>query len=101
MLLDAWKAGADAAEIHRRSFAGEFDPGTPLDLRLPAEADDAKAGQLVWLPRRRESAAALVHVLAHRAQIAAGEDREAGERGLGRLVVSALTACSTPSTPSW
>ena len=47
MLLDAWKAGADAAEIHRRSFAGEFDPGTPLDLRLPAEADDAKAGRLL------------------------------------------------------
>ena len=47
MLLDAWKSGADAAEIHRRSFAGEFDPRTPLDLRLPAEADDAKAGQLV------------------------------------------------------
>lgn len=47
MLLDAWKAGADAAEIHRRSFAGEFDPGTPLDLRLPPEADDARAGQLV------------------------------------------------------
>ena len=47
MLLDAWKSGADAAEIHRRSFAGEFDPGTPLDLRLPAEADDAKAGRLL------------------------------------------------------
>lgn len=39
MLLDAWKSGADAAEIHRRSFAGEFDPRTPLDLRLPAEGD--------------------------------------------------------------
>jgi catechol 2,3-dioxygenase len=39
-LLEAWKAGADAAELHRRSFAGEFDPGTPLDLRLPAPAED-------------------------------------------------------------
>ncbi|MDQ6773935.1 MAG: VOC family protein [Candidatus Dormibacteraeota bacterium] len=34
-LLAAWRAGADAAELHRRSFAGEFDPRTPLDLRLP------------------------------------------------------------------
>lgn len=43
LLFEAWKAGADAAELHRRSFAGEFDPGTPLDLRLPNEADDTKA----------------------------------------------------------
>lgn len=35
-LVAAWKDGADAAELHRRSFSGEFDPGTPLDLRLPA-----------------------------------------------------------------
>lgn len=34
-LTRAWKAGADAAELHRRGYAGEFDPGTPLDLRLP------------------------------------------------------------------
>ena len=34
-LLDAWRAGGDAAALHRRSFAGEFDPGTPLDLRMP------------------------------------------------------------------
>ncbi len=34
----AWRAGADTAELHRRSFAGEFDPGTPLDLRLPTGA---------------------------------------------------------------
>ncbi|WP_434004168.1 VOC family protein [Candidatus Dormibacter sp.] len=34
----AWRAGADAAELHRRSYAGEFDPGTPLDLRLPTGA---------------------------------------------------------------
>jgi catechol-2,3-dioxygenase len=34
MLLAAWKEGADAAELHRRGFAGEFDPGTPLDLRV-------------------------------------------------------------------
>jgi catechol 2,3-dioxygenase len=42
LLLEAWKAGADAAELHRRSFSGEFDPGTPLDLRLPPAADDTK-----------------------------------------------------------
>jgi catechol 2,3-dioxygenase len=36
-LLAAWRATGDAAELHRRSFAGEFDPGTPLDLRLPPE----------------------------------------------------------------
>jgi catechol 2,3-dioxygenase len=42
-LLEAWKAGADQAELHRRSFSGEFDPGTPLDLRLPGPAQDAPA----------------------------------------------------------
>jgi catechol-2,3-dioxygenase len=42
-LLAAWKAGADAAELHRRGFAGEFDPGTPLDLRLPDPGDQAAA----------------------------------------------------------
>lgn len=36
LLYQAWKDGADSAELHRRSFAGEFDPGTPLDLRLPS-----------------------------------------------------------------
>ena len=36
-LWQAWQAGADGPELHRRSFAGEFDPGTPLDLRLPTE----------------------------------------------------------------
>lgn len=34
-LLAAWRESGDAAELHRRSFAGEFDPGTPLDLMLP------------------------------------------------------------------
>ncbi len=34
-LLAAWRAGADVGELHRRGYAGEFDPGTPLDLRLP------------------------------------------------------------------
>lgn len=34
-LLAAWRAGADAGELHRRGYAGEFDPGTLLDLRLP------------------------------------------------------------------
>lgn len=36
-MLLAWRSGADAAELHRRSYAGEFDPGTPLDLRLPPD----------------------------------------------------------------
>ncbi|MFZ0214569.1 MAG: VOC family protein [Candidatus Dormiibacterota bacterium] len=41
-MLAAWRAGTDAAELHRRSFAGELDPGVPLDLRLPT--GDAWAG---------------------------------------------------------
>ena len=40
-MLAAWHDGIGTEELHRRSFGGEFDPGTPLDLRLPAEADDA------------------------------------------------------------
>jgi catechol-2,3-dioxygenase len=36
-LLAAWRETGDAAAIHARSFAGDFDPGTPLDLRLPDE----------------------------------------------------------------
>ncbi|MGI8711999.1 MAG: VOC family protein [Solirubrobacteraceae bacterium] len=36
-LLAAWRELGDAAELHRRSFAGDFDPGGPLDLRLPPE----------------------------------------------------------------
>lgn len=38
-LLAPWQSLGDAAELHRSSFAGEFDPGTPLDLRLPAAND--------------------------------------------------------------
>jgi catechol-2,3-dioxygenase len=36
LLVAARDAGATADELHRRAYAGEFDPGTPLDLRLPA-----------------------------------------------------------------
>lgn len=36
-VLDAWRQGTGAAELHRRSFSGAFDPGTPLDLRLPPD----------------------------------------------------------------
>ena len=36
-LLGAWRATPDVAEVHRRSFAGEFDPGTPLDLHMPPD----------------------------------------------------------------
>ena len=35
LLLAARDAGADADECHRRAYAGEFDTGAPLDLRLP------------------------------------------------------------------
>jgi catechol 2,3-dioxygenase len=34
-MLTARAEGADAHEIHRRGYAGEFDPGKDLDLRLP------------------------------------------------------------------
>lgn len=44
-LVAAWRDGADAAELHRRGFAGEFDPGTPLDLRLPAPEEPASPEQ--------------------------------------------------------
>ncbi|HTU30821.1 MAG TPA: VOC family protein [Solirubrobacteraceae bacterium] len=34
-LAAAWRELDDPAELHRRSYAGEFDPGTLPDLRLP------------------------------------------------------------------
>ncbi len=35
-MLEALRSGADATELHRRGYVErEFDPGTPLDLRLP------------------------------------------------------------------
>jgi catechol-2,3-dioxygenase len=34
-LVVARDGGADADEIHRRAYAGEFEPAAPLDLRLP------------------------------------------------------------------
>lgn len=34
-LVAARDAGITAGEIHRRAYAGEFTPDTPLDLRLP------------------------------------------------------------------
>lgn len=34
-LIAAREAGASLDEIHRRAYAGEFKPDTPLDLRLP------------------------------------------------------------------
>lgn len=37
-LVAARAAGASAKEIHRRTYAGEFDPGTALDLRLPIDS---------------------------------------------------------------
>jgi catechol 2,3-dioxygenase len=35
-LLAAWRDGVSAEEVHRRAYAGEFEPTEPLDLRLPA-----------------------------------------------------------------
>lgn len=32
-LVDAWHAGADLDELHRRAYAGEFPPTTEPDLR--------------------------------------------------------------------
>ncbi len=40
-MLAAWRDGTGAAELHERAFAGAFDPGTPLDLRLPPEPSSA------------------------------------------------------------
>jgi catechol-2,3-dioxygenase len=34
-MVAARGAGASPDELHRRAYAGEFDPGTPLDARLP------------------------------------------------------------------
>jgi catechol-2,3-dioxygenase len=34
-LVSAREAGADAAELHRRAYAGEFATSAPLDLRFP------------------------------------------------------------------
>lgn len=36
-MLAAWRSDGDAADLHRRAYAGEFDPGTRLDLRLPPD----------------------------------------------------------------
>jgi catechol-2,3-dioxygenase len=36
-MLAAWRNEGDAADLHRRAYAGEFDPGTTLDLRLPPD----------------------------------------------------------------
>ena len=35
LLYQAWRAGADPQELHRRCYTGEFAPKAPLDLRLP------------------------------------------------------------------
>jgi catechol 2,3-dioxygenase len=34
-VLGALREGASPEDVHRRAYAGEFDPGTPLDLRFP------------------------------------------------------------------
>jgi catechol 2,3-dioxygenase len=34
-MVEARAAGASPTELHRRAYAGEFDPGTPLNPRLP------------------------------------------------------------------
>jgi catechol-2,3-dioxygenase len=35
LVVAASDAGASSEEIHTRAMTGEFEPGTPLDLRLP------------------------------------------------------------------
>jgi catechol-2,3-dioxygenase len=34
-MLAARQAGASSEELHRRAYAGEFEPDAPLDLRIP------------------------------------------------------------------
>jgi catechol 2,3-dioxygenase len=34
-MIAARAEGASPEDVHRRAYAGEFDPGTPLDARLP------------------------------------------------------------------
>ena len=36
-MLSEHRRGVDTAQLHRRAYAGELDPGTPLDLRLPVD----------------------------------------------------------------
>jgi catechol-2,3-dioxygenase len=38
-VVAARSGGVTPQELHRRAYAGEFAPDTPLDLRLPAPAD--------------------------------------------------------------
>jgi hypothetical protein len=40
-MVAAWRDGADHAELHRRSYAGEFDPGSQVDLRMPPDPKPA------------------------------------------------------------
>jgi catechol-2,3-dioxygenase len=37
-LLEAYRAGADADELHRRAYAGEFTPAEQPDVRFPMPA---------------------------------------------------------------
>lgn len=39
-VVAARDAGASPEELHRRAYAGEFTPETPLDLRLPVPSAD-------------------------------------------------------------
>jgi catechol 2,3-dioxygenase len=34
-MVAARQAGASSDELHRRAYAGEFEPNAPLDLRIP------------------------------------------------------------------
>jgi catechol 2,3-dioxygenase len=34
-MLSEHRRGVDPTQLHRRAYAGEFEPGTSLDLRLP------------------------------------------------------------------
>lgn len=35
-VVEQWRAGVPETELRRRTFAGEYTPATPLDLRFPA-----------------------------------------------------------------
>jgi catechol 2,3-dioxygenase len=34
-MIAARQAGISPAEVHRRAYAGEFPPTSPMDLRVP------------------------------------------------------------------
>src|SRR4051812_22201598 len=37
LVVKQWRSGASASELRRRTFAGEFTPASPLNLRFPVD----------------------------------------------------------------